>query len=317
MGQVRQVGGKDMSYNNWTDWQRVLELAVHMAAQLDVNKIEGKPHFAFGVKHGNACGAAIGTENDDVIFNLVRGDLDAIFGGIVITNFEVGDSEAWDLLFQAMPQTAPGAETFQRRFLEAVIAPRFTEKAKKQLAGKLGNIRLLELPELANLGQHSLDREPLFRYMRGGFLLQPNYTSVLHLGSPYVEVVGSFDPGQEAVVLLADTICFMSNSNTITVVDPRGYLIGNGTGQQSRVAASELAVMRAKKHSHHTENGVAASDGPFPLLDGLQRLTDAGVKTVVTRTGMKADEEIRQYCAQNGITLITVPNDKHRGFSHH
>ncbi len=53
------VAGAAPSYNNWCDLDRMLITATHIAAGFDQN-YGAVPKIAIAVKHGNACGAAVG-----------------------------------------------------------------------------------------------------------------------------------------------------------------------------------------------------------------------------------------------------------------
>ena len=55
--------------------------------------------------------------------------------------------------------------------------------------------RLLANPSLSQLTRGSLDTAQRFRYVRGGFLAQPNYTFVPDLMSGDVERIGDATKG--------------------------------------------------------------------------------------------------------------------------
>ena len=68
------VAGTEPSYNNLCDLDRLLQTLTHVAASFEVNR--GKsPYAAVGVKHGNACGAAIDFDDPvKVVRRTVMGD---------------------------------------------------------------------------------------------------------------------------------------------------------------------------------------------------------------------------------------------------
>jgi phosphoribosylaminoimidazolecarboxamide formyltransferase/IMP cyclohydrolase len=93
--------------------------------------------------------------------------------------------------------------------------------------------------------------------------------------------------------------CRAVKSNAI-VVAADGATIGVGMGQVNRVDAARLAVERG---GDRVRGAVAASDAFFPFPDGLQVLTDAGVKAVVHPGGSVRDDEVTAAAAAAGITL--------------
>ena len=160
------------SYNTLCDIDRLLQTITHIAAGIDINKIK-LSHIAIAAKHGNACGAAISDEPIDTIEKMVSGDTRAIFGGVVMLNFHL-DKEGAEILLTYL---ADGG----KRFLEVVVAPSFDEGAIKILKGKKGRCKIIVNPALKNLDKDSLDTQDRLRYVRGGFLMQPNYNYILDL----------------------------------------------------------------------------------------------------------------------------------------
>ncbi|MGC9599391.1 MAG: hypothetical protein ABSE18_03340 [Minisyncoccia bacterium] len=304
----RTVAGDAPSYNNLCDVDRMLQTATHIAAVFDVNR-KKVPHIAVGVKHGNPCGAAVGSDPIGVVENMLAGDLRAIFGGLVMTTFPVDAAVAETLMHAQMPEGA-------RRLLDGVVAPSFTPEAVEILARKGGKCRLLENAALRNLTAKSLNREIRFRAVRGGFLTQPNYTFVLDLKNPRVERSGNCTPEQENDLLLAWAIGSTSNSNTVTLV-AGSQLIGNGVGQQDRVSCCELAIKRAKDAGHEVAGAVAASDSFFPFPDGPEVLAKAGIKAILATSGSVKDSDVKAMCAKYGVPLIMVPDAAARGFYQH
>lgn len=304
------VAGTAPSYNNLAEIDRQLQTITHIAAGFELN-FHQVPYIAIGTKHGNPCGAAAGDNLAEVIQKMVMGDPRAIFGGLVMTNFQIGKGQAEHLL-------SDGVES-GRRLLDGISAPSFTDEAIELLERKGGKCRLLVNPALGQLGLHSIDTAPRHRYVRGGFLMQPNYSYVINLNDEELLTTGEFmttTMGQAADVVLAWAVGSTSNSNTITLVKRR-QLIGNGVGQQDRVGCCELAIKRARDAGHDVEGAVAYSDSFFPFPDGPQVLIDAGVKAIWSTTGSVRDKDTQELCTRRGVTLYQVPDSKGRGFFGH
>jgi len=300
--------GTAPSYNNLCDLDRLLQTATHVAAGFDINNGE-VPMIAVACKHGNPCGAAAGGDPARVAMQALEGDLRAVFGGLILLSFEVDEVIAEVLMTHKMDGGV-------RRLLDGIVAPGFTKGAMEMLERKGDKCRLLTNPALAGMDRESLDSARRFRYVRGGFLAQPNYTFVPNLMSDAVERTGDHNAGQVDDMILAWAIGSTSNSNTVTLVRD-GMLVGNGVGQQDRVGGCKLAVMRAKDAGHDTSGSVAYSDSFFPFTDGTAELADAGVKAIVATSGSIRDGEVKEFCRDKGITLFLYPDSAGRGFFGH
>jgi phosphoribosylaminoimidazolecarboxamide formyltransferase/IMP cyclohydrolase len=308
LANFKLVAGASPSYNNLADVDRLLQTITHIAAGFDTNF--GKvPRIAVGVKHGNPCGAAVAEYPTDAIKKMLEGDLRAIFGGVVMLNFEVDEDLAEVLLTHKMPEG-------QRRLLDGIIAPSFTAAAIDMLKRKGDKCRFLVNKDLGAVNKTSLDQGTRFRYVRGGFLKQPNYNFILDFAAPDIEVTGTMNSEKQKDLLLAWAIGSTSNSNTVTLVKD-SMLIGNGVGQQDRVSCCELAIKRSKDAGHKVEHAAAYSDSFFPFTDGPKTLVEAGIKTIFATSGSVRDEEVKKFCQDNGVNLVMAPDSEARGFFGH
>jgi phosphoribosylaminoimidazolecarboxamide formyltransferase/IMP cyclohydrolase len=311
------AAGTAPSYNNLADVDRLLQTVTHIAAGFDVN-FGSVPKIAVGVKHGNPCGASASESPKASIQKMLEGDLRAIFGGLVMVNFAIDEELAETFLSHKM-------ET-GRRLLDGIIAPSFTEGAIELMKRKGDKCRFLVNPALSSLTKKSLDSHSRFRYVRGGFLKQPNYSFVLDLHNrnstntaiqmPRMETIGELSDQQKSDIILAWTVGSTSNSNTVTLVK-NGQLIGNGVGQQDRVSCCELAIKRATSASHDTKGATAYSDSFFPFVDGVEVLVNAGITSIFATSGSVRDEEIKKFCSEKNITLVMLPDKDARGFFGH
>jgi phosphoribosylaminoimidazolecarboxamide formyltransferase/IMP cyclohydrolase len=293
------IEGTSPSYNNICDMDRLLQTATHIAQVRAVNQ-NARANIAVGVKHGNACGAAVGFNRDQVTAQMMKGHPKSIFGGLVMMNFVIDEQEA---------------ECLAGRMLDGIIAPDITPEAIAMLRRKGDKCRFIVNHALTRL-EDNLDRAARFRYVRGGFLQQPNYTFVPDFNGDEIMKHGPATPEWEADMMLAWAIGSTSNSNTITLVKDN-QLIGNGVGQQDRVGAAELTVVRARQAGHEIRGAVAYSDSFFPFPDGPEVLIEAGVSAIFTTSGSVRDHETIDLCAKNGVALYMIPDAKGRGFFGH
>jgi len=301
------IAGEEPSYNNLCDLDRLLQTLTHIAAGFDLNGFV-TPKIAVGVKHGNPCGAAVARNAQNAVKKMILGDPLAIFGGLVAVNFEVDEKIAETLLTHG--------EKTGRRLLDGIIAPSFTKKAIEMLSRKKDKCRFLANPNLSRLKRDSLDCGLRFRFVRGGFLRQPNYNFVFNFKDKELKTYGRLKKEQKRDLLLAWAVGSTSNSNTITLVLD-GALLGNGVGQQDRVGGAQLAVMRAVRSGHEIEGAVAYSDSFFPFTDGVEVLSNAGVKVILATSGSVMDSDVINFCRDRHIKLCLIPDRKGRGFFGH
>jgi len=303
------IAGSPLSYNNICDLDRMMQTMTHVGAgfEKNFNKVS---QIAIGAKHGNACGAGIAENEIDAIDKMLQGDLRAIFGGSIMLNFNVDEKIAEELIHKYAGEG--------RRLLDIVAAPSFTPEAVEILARKKGKCRILVNPAILKAGLNSLDKTERFRYVRGGFLTQPNYTFIPNLSRTVLD-------SMLKDVVLAWAIGSTSNSNTITIVK-EGRLYGNGVGQQDRVGAAKLAIFRADdaakfanpiNNQANLENAVAYSDSFFPFPDAPEVLISRGIKTILSTSGSVNDEKTIELCETKGVNLIMLPDTEARGFYQH
>jgi phosphoribosylaminoimidazolecarboxamide formyltransferase/IMP cyclohydrolase len=307
LDKFKVIEGAPPSYNNWCDVDRLLQTMTHLAAAWKLN-FGSVPCIAIGCKHGNSCGATVSDLPFPDVRRMVLGDTRAIFGGVIMTNFNIEDSQAITMA-EAMPDG-------KARF-DGVIAPAFSTPAIATLSRAKGKCRLMVNPALG-IDSALLDKTPRFRYIRGGLLTQPAYTFLLDFNDPEIKVYGTRSQDAEIDLLVAWGVGCTSNSNTITIVKD-GMLIGNGVGQQDRVGAAELAIRRAvgAGHGDKLKGAVAYSDSFFPFPDAPDLLIKEGIKAIFSTSGSINDKLTQELCTNNGVTLYQLPDAKARGFFGH
>ena len=278
IAQAKQLHGKEMSFNNYTDADAALRAAFD----------HSEPCVAI-IKHANPCGIA--TAADITIAHQKAHACDPVsaFGGVVAANREV---------------TTAMAKNLSEIFTEVVIAPSFEEEAIAILSKK-PSIRLL------TIDGYSIPRDEL-RPISGGLLVQNSDLVDAEGDNPTSWKQVSGEPVSAAV--LADlTFAWRAvravKSNAILLAHDQAS-VGVGMGQVNRVDSARLAVSRAGERS---KGSVAASDAFFPFADGLQILIDAGVTAVVQPGGSVRDEEVIAAATAAGIAMFMTGT---RHFSH-
>lgn len=325
LDQFKHAKGMELSFVNMTDMDRLLQTSTHIAAGFERNFGEVPP-MAVGVKHGNACGAGVAETLNEAVQKMLEGDTRAIFGGVVMVNGEIDKEIAETLMHYSMEGDAS-------RLLDGVVGPSVTDEALEIL--KRAKLRVELNPALANLNESSLDTERRVRPVRGGYLEQPNYTFVQDFSAKHMEFHGDLTDRERRDLILAWAIGSTSNSNTITIVKD-GKLLGNGTGQQDRIGAGQLAISRTTavvpqiEFAEDTgmsmtvlldedkfEGAVAYSDSFFPFSDGPELLASTGISAILTSSGSVKDTEVIKALNSAGVSVAMVPDKIGRGFYQH
>ncbi|HEY5152421.1 MAG TPA: hypothetical protein VII55_00435, partial [Candidatus Saccharimonadales bacterium] len=324
LDKFEHVQGMERSFINMTDIDRLLQTVTHIAAGFDKN-FASVPTIAVGVKHGNACGAAVGETLVEAVEGMLNGDTRAIFGGVIMVNGEIDEPVADALMHYAMDGDKP-------RLLDGVIGSGVSKEALELLSRN--KLRVVVNPALAGLSATSLDSARRIRPVRGGVLEQPNYNFILDLSADYIQTHGDLNEQQKRDLILGWAVGCTSNSNTIALVKD-GRLIGNGVGQQDRVGAGQLALTRTNNTLPQLEEqgdklilkvaldkqklaGAAAySDSFFPFPDGPELLAKAGVKAILTSSGSVGDEAVIKVLTEAGAAVAMVPDKLGRGFYMH
>jgi phosphoribosylaminoimidazolecarboxamide formyltransferase / IMP cyclohydrolase len=269
LAQAEQLHGKEMSYNNYTDADAAWRAA------FDHEEI-----CVAIIKHANPCGIAISSESvADAHRKAHECDPLSAFGGVIASNTEV---------------SVEMAETVADIFTEVIIAPAYEAGAVEILARKK-NIRILVASEPLVGGIE-------LRQISGGVLLQQRDALDAEGDNPANWTLATGEPADPQTLselVFAWRACRAVKSNAIVVVKD-GATVGVGMGQVNRVDAAGLAVQRA---GDRVVGAVAASDAFFPFPDGLETLTNAGVKAIVHPGGSVRDGEVTAAAEAAGITL--------------
>lgn len=266
-----QHGGKDLSYNNFLDFDAALGALKSLPRE--------KPGVVI-IKHLNPCGAAIADSLVGALRAAKTCDARSHFGGIIAFNKEV-DAEV--------------AEAIREDFAEIILAPSYSDDARAILA-KSKNLRVLTV---------SLEVEPSLelRSVNSGVLIQESDQGVSDVRE--IEVASEKKPTEAELedLQLAWSIIPHVRSNAITIVK-NGLLVGVGAGQMSRIDSTQLAISKAATFGHDIKGAVVGSDAFFPFEDGIEALAEAGVSAIVTPSGSKRDPEIVAAANRHGLALL-------------
>lgn len=267
----RILSGKELSYNNYNDLNACLELL-----------LDFKEPFACLLKHANPCGAAVGKNLAEAYQRAYESDPLSAFGCIIGLNREV-DLECAEHLHKT-------------HFVECILAPGFTEDAFKLLKKKKAR-RILTLPQMTK-GQSK--NEAVYRFIRGGLLVQDADQHVIDVKE--LKTVTKREPTKTELkdLLFAWKVVKHTKSNAI-VLAKNGATVGIGMGQTSRVDAGFMAIKRA---GDRAKGAAMASDAFYPMPDGVEVGTNAGVTSIIQPGGSKGDEDAIAAADKAGAAMI-------------
>ena len=283
---VEPLHGKGLSFNNWMDLSAACGL---------IDEFQDAAPTVCILKHTNPCGVATADDLETAWHRAFATDRQSPFGGIVVVNRELDRATA---------------EAIDDIFTEIIIAPSFAEDAL-DLLKENGRRRLIR-----HVGATRDDKRHDVRSVVGGLLVQTR-DAVL---PPFADQQASWEistdrapTATEAADLdFAWRVCKHVKSNAI-VYARDGATLGIGAGQMSRIDASELAVMKAKKSELDLNGSVVASDAFFPFADGLEAAADAGARAAIQPGGSIRDDEVIAAANAHDVAMVFTG---HRHFRH-
>ena len=265
---LRQLHGKELSFNNILDLNSTWELVMEL-----------RPPAAVVIKHNNPCGAAEDKSLDRAYLNAFRCDSVSGFGGIVGLNRRV-DLKTASLIVRS-------------GFLECVIAPGFEQEALDLLKQKK-NLRILELPESKSVNEFDLKR------ISGGVLVQDKDTNIDEINNLKVVTRKKPTKKQLETLIFAWKVAKHVKSNAIVLA--RGTrTVGIGAGQMSRV---DSVIIAKRKAGGLAKNSCLASDAFFPKPDAIAQAARGGIKAIIQPGGSISDEEIIKTCNKYKIAMV-------------
>ena len=281
-------GGKEMSYNNYSDADATLRLC----RALSTDEWPQTPHACVIVKHNNPCGAALGSTQLEAYEAALASDPESAFGSIICVN---------------EPVTMELADALAPLFLEVLMAPAYEDGTKNVLMAKK-NRRILTI-ESPNNRLSPLPRKTIRKPIEGGWLVQTEEPPVIDWSK--AKVVTEKSPTEEQIssMKFAVRVCEQVKSNAIVMVQGLAT-VGIGPGQTSRVEAVRIAARRAGERG---KGCVLASDAFFPFKDGIEQSANAGASSIVQPGGSIRDQEVIDEANSRGISMLFTG---HRLFRH-
>ncbi|MBT3420060.1 MAG: bifunctional phosphoribosylaminoimidazolecarboxamide formyltransferase/IMP cyclohydrolase [Euryarchaeota archaeon] len=281
-------GGKDMSYNNYSDADATLRLC----RSLSTDEWPETPHACVIVKHNNPCGAALGSTQLESFQAALASDPESAFGSIICFN---------------EPLEEDTAEAMGALFIEVLMAPEYNGKSKEIVMRKK-NRRILTIQSPQNR-LSPLQRILVKKPIEGGWLVQTEEAPVIDWSKAKVPTKKQPTNEEIASMKFAVRVCEQVKSNAIVMVQGTAT-VGIGPGQTSRVEAVRIAARRA---GDKAQGCVLASDAFFPFKDGLEQAAESGASSIVQPGGSIRDQEVIDAADEKGISMLFTG---HRLFRH-
>jgi len=268
---LQQLQGKELSFNNILD----LNAAVDIVREFD------QP-AAVIIKHNNPCGVAQDKTLDRAYTKAYQCDSLSAFGGIIGLNREVDAKTAGTIV--------------KSGFMECIIAPGFSDEAKKLFEPKK-NLRLLVL-DIAALEPERYD----FKKVSGGLLLQDKDNR--NLKAEDIKIVSKIKPTkiQMDAMIFGWKLIKHVKSNAIVLIKGT-QTIGIGGGQTSRVDSAIHAIRKAGKAA---KGSVLISDAFLPQPDTVTFAARAGIKAIIQTGGSIMDEAVIKEADKKKIAMVTT-----------
>ena len=269
LANIKQLHGKELSFNNFLD----------LNAAIDFVKDFREP-AAVVIKHNNPTGVATHEDLATAYKQAWSCDKLSAFGGIIGLNRKVDEATA-DLIIKS-------------GFMECVLAPKFSAKAKSILTAKK-NLRLLEL-DLKNIPAEVLDSKKIY----GGLLIQEKDSR--EVSPEELRVVTKKQPtaAQREAMLFGWKVIKNVKSNAIMLVKG-GRTVGIGCGQTSRVESVGIAIRKAGKQAL---NSVLISDAFLPKTDNVELAAQAGIKAIIQTGGSISDADVIAAADAHNIAMV-------------
>jgi phosphoribosylaminoimidazolecarboxamide formyltransferase/IMP cyclohydrolase len=255
---VKQLHGKELSFNNLLDIDAAFQLAGAFA----------KP-TAVVIKHMNPCGAASAPTLAEAFKKAWAGDPLSAFGGIVGLNRPVDETTAKKIF---------------SGFVECVVAPAFSAQALEWFRKKK-NLRVVQRPLSS---ARPFGGEWDVKQITGGLLVQQPDRIRVEASRWRLATKKKPTDAQKRDLLFAWVISKHVRSNAIVLVKGE-QVVGVGAGQTSRVDSVRIAL---KKAGPRAKGSVLASDGFFPKPDGPSFAVRGGIKAIVQPGGSVQDPAV-------------------------
>ncbi len=272
----KQLQGKQLSYNNYLDMN-----SAYLTCR-SINSIKTTSNTSVVVKHTNPCGISSNTNALKSIEQAWNGDSVSAFGSIICTNYEINENVA---------------SFFDDKFIEILMAPKFTESALLKLSSRK-NLRLIQTEDIQI-------PKTISRNILGAELIQDSD----EINEEDIDIVTENKKLIEYNDLIQFGIhsCAQLKSNAITLVrqtDGGCFVVGSGMGNPNRLVSIEQSIKKAQENGvKDFSNVILISDAFFPFDDAINLANEYGIKLIVQPGGSIKDNIVVNTCNSFDISM--------------
>lgn len=274
--QLHRLAGREPSATNITD----------MDAGIKAVELFSEP-AAVVIKHNTPCGIALGRTPAEALARALEADSESAFGGVVVLNMPMTLDAAREIA--AFKEEGKGQ-------MDIIAVPDIEPEALELLT------KIRKTTGIYTVGRIGKSSGVTIRMIDGGAVIQsvndPEASFALW------ETVTKNAPTPEQLELMKVGWKFISRirSNTVAVIDKALPMTrGIGTGQTSRVLATEIALVRAGVHA---KGAILASDSFFPFDDSVKMAAKAGIAAIIQQGGSIRDADSIKAANNAGISMV-------------
>ncbi len=288
LAKLEVLRGRELSETNIGD----------IAAGIETVRLFKEP-AAVIIKHHTGCGIAEASTIAKALFMALEGDPESAFGGVVVTNRPL------DL------DTAQAIANFKKKKnsqMDIIAAPDISAEA----IDLLGQVRKTTgVYRFGDISERRTEKWDV-KCFNGVAVLQ-DWDDALEASFKNWQVVTKNHPTDKQLeqMRFAWKAVKAVKSNAVLVVDSDIKMTrGIGTGQTSRVRATNIALEQAKDY---TKNGILASDSFFPFNDSVKKAAKYKIGAIIQQGGSINDQASIDAANEAGIPMVFTYN---RAFRH-
>lgn len=251
------------------------------------------------IKHHTACGVGLGENITQALTRAIEADPISAFGGVVVLNKPM-DLKTAQVIGKFKGETHGN--------MDIVAVPGIEKEALELLEQLRKSMGIYTFGKLPDGRSEKLD----VKWFEGAAVLQSfddidesSYKDwmVVTKNKPTDKQLKQMHFGWKVVKSL--------RSNAVIVLDETTPMTrGIGTGQTSRVAATEIALKQADQY---TKGGILVSDSFFPFDDCVKLAAKNGITCIVEQGGSIHDDDSIKVADEAGIAMVFT---NRRAFRH-
>lgn len=270
-------------------WGRELSLinVTDLNAGIEVVRLFKEPAAAV-IKHNSPCGIAVGKTISQALARAIESDPQSAFGGVIVLNKTI-DLKSAKLIGKFKSDTKGNIDIFASPNIESQALD-FLKLVRKNMG-------------IYTFGELHFSPEMNVKWIQGGLILQTSDEEIENSFSEW-RVVTKKKPTKKQLDQMKVAWKFISRirSNSVIIVDKNIPMIrGIGSGQTSRIAATQIALNQAKDY---IKGSILASDSFFPFDDSVRTAAKWGIGAIIQQGGSIRDKDSIAAADKAGIPMV-------------